>query len=119
MKKKISKKVYSGFPKKIKFFNPKTFKDLEVFLNEINLMSEFNKDNKFKLSIKINLDDLTDANIDLIESIFVNNKGGHDLEILLAGPDNINIKAISKIKIDIKNDILKKLDELSFNYFLN
>ena len=94
-------------------------RDLEVFLNEINLMSDFNKDNKFKLSIKINLDDLTDSNIDLIENIFVNNKGSHDLEILIAGPDNTNIKAISKLKIDIKNDILKKLDELSFNYFLN
>ena len=36
VKKKISKKVYSGFPKKIKFFNPKNFKDLEDFLKNKN-----------------------------------------------------------------------------------
>lgn len=36
VKKKISKKVYSGFPKKIKFFNPKTFKELDSFLKNKN-----------------------------------------------------------------------------------
>ena len=56
---------------------------------------------------------------DIIENIFVNNKGDHDLEILLAGPENHNIKAVSKLKINIEENILKKLDELSFDYFLN
>ncbi len=94
-------------------------RDLEIFLNEISLMSEIKNNNKFKLSIKINLDELTDSKIDIIENIFVNNKGDHDLEILLAGPENHNIKAVSKLKINIEENILKKLDELSFDYFLN
>lgn len=36
VKKKINKKAYLGYPKKIKFFNPKSFKELEFFLKDKN-----------------------------------------------------------------------------------
>ena len=95
--------------------------DPRIQFNSMQMLQEVMDNHAKKLTIQIPIDEVNDTKITSLKEIITNHKGDKHLDLVIYEvSEKIKITMPSKkFKIDISNDLLKKLEEEQIKYKLN